>query len=48
MMAGWGGVDGMVPERTQHIVAPKLQRQLIHPNRPAQGGTETAQFTEIP
>ena len=30
------------------IETPKLPRQLIHPNRPAQGSTQTAQFTEIP
>ena len=42
------------PKRTQstemHKTANplKLPRQLIHPNRPAQGSTETTQFTEIP
>ena len=42
------------PKRTQYteIHKPanslKLPRQQIHPNRPAQGSTQTTQFTEIP
>ena len=40
------------PKRTQyteiHKPANPFPRQLIHPNRPAQGSTQTAQFTEIP
>ena len=45
------------PKRTQYtkktqtsqpLEIPKLPRQLIHSNRPAQGSTQTAQFTEIP
>ena len=35
-------------QNSQPIETPKLPRQLIHPNRPAQGSTQTAQFTEIP
>ena len=35
-------------QTSQPIETPKLLRQLIHPNRPAQGSTQTAQFTEIP
>ena len=30
------------------LETPKLPRQLIHPNCPAQGSTQTAQFTKIP
>ena len=35
-------------QTSQPIETHKLPRQLIHPNRPAQGSTQTAQFTEIP
>ena len=35
-------------QNSQHIETPKLPRQLIHPNRSAQGNTQTTQFTEIP
>ena len=35
-------------QTSQPIETPKLPRQLIHPNRPAQGSTQTAQYTEIP
>ena len=35
-------------QTSQPIKTPKLPRQLIHPNRPAQGSTQTSQFTEIP
>ena len=35
-------------QNSQPIETPKLPRQLIHPNRPAQGSTQTTQFTEIP
>ena len=35
-------------QNSQLIETPKLPRQLIHPNRPAQGSTQTTQFTEIP
>ena len=35
-------------QNSQPIEIPKLPRQLIHPNRPAQGSTQTTQFTEIP
>ena len=34
-------------QNSQPIETPKLPRQLIHPNRPAQGSTQTTQFTEI-
>ena len=34
-------------QNSQPIETPKLLRQLIHPNRPAQGSTQTTQFTEI-
>ena len=35
-------------QNSQPIETPKLPRQLIHPKRPAQGSTQTTQFTEIP
>ena len=35
-------------QNSQPIEIPKLPRQLIHTNRPAQGSTQTTQFTEIP
>ena len=35
-------------QNSQPIETPHLPRQLIHPNRPAQGSTQTTQFTEIP
>ena len=35
-------------QTSQPIETPKLPRQLIHPNRSAQGSTQTTQFTEIP
>ena len=35
-------------QNCQPIETPKLPRQLIHPNHPAQGSTHTTQFTEIP
>ena len=35
-------------QNSQPIKTPKLPRQLIHPNRPVQGTTQTTQFTEIP
>ena len=35
-------------QTSQPIETPKLPGQLKHPNRPAQGSTQTAQFTEIP
>ena len=35
-------------QNSQPIETPKLPRQLIHPNRPAQGSTQTTRFTEIP
>ena len=35
-------------QTSQPLEIPKLPRQMIHSNRPAQGSTQTAQFTEIP
>ena len=35
-------------QNSQPIETPKLPRQLIHPNRPATGSTQTTHFTDIP